>query len=41
MGHRAPAVMIELIQGKKVQDPLYTGLDQCTAKNLENCPARK
>jgi len=41
MGHRAPEVMIELIKGKKVQDPLYTGLDQCTSKNLENCPAKK
>ncbi len=31
--------MIDLIKGKKVQDPLYTGLDECTSKNLENCPA--
>jgi ribose transport system substrate-binding protein len=41
MGHRAPAVMIDLINGKKVQDPLYTGLDECTAKNVSNCPAKK
>ena len=41
MGHRAPAVMIDLIKGKKVQDPLYTGLDECTSKNLETCPAKK
>jgi len=39
MGRRAPDVMIDLIKGKKVQDPLYTGLDQCTSKNLETCPA--
>jgi ribose transport system substrate-binding protein len=39
MGHRAPAVMIDLIKGKKVADPLYTGLDECTSKNLESCPA--
>jgi ribose transport system substrate-binding protein len=38
MGHRAPAVLIDLIAGKKVQDPLYTGLDECTAKNLGKCP---
>ena len=41
MGHKAPAVMIDLINGKKVQDPLYTGLDECTAKNMNNCPAKK
>ena len=33
MGHRAPAVLIDLINGKKVADPLYTGLDECTPKN--------
>jgi ribose transport system substrate-binding protein len=38
MGHRAPAVLIDLIAGKKVQDPLYTGLDKCTPKNLGKCP---
>jgi ribose transport system substrate-binding protein len=38
MGHRAPAVLIDLIGGKKVQDPLYTGLDECTPKNLGKCP---
>jgi len=41
MGHRAPAVMIDLIKGKKVEDPLYTGLDECTSKNLGKCPATK
>lgn len=29
MGYRAPDVMIDLINGKKVDDPLYTGLDVC------------
>ncbi len=41
MGHKAPAVMIDLIKGKKVEDPLYTGLDECTSKNLGKCPATK
>jgi ribose transport system substrate-binding protein len=41
MGHRAPAVMIDLIKGKKIEDPLFTGLDECTAKNLGSCPAKK
>jgi ribose transport system substrate-binding protein len=40
MGHRAPAVLIDLINGKKVADPLYTGLDECTAANLATCPAK-
>ena len=26
MGHRAPDVLIQLIKGETVQDPLYTGL---------------
>src|SRR5215468_11497169 len=40
MGRRAPAVLIDLINGKSVQDPLYTGLDECTASNLGKCPAQ-
>jgi ribose transport system substrate-binding protein len=40
MGRRAPAVLIDLINGKKVDDPLYTGLDECTAANLGKCPAK-
>jgi ribose transport system substrate-binding protein len=40
MGYRAPTVMIDLIAGKKVADPLYTGLDECVATNLDKCPAK-
>jgi len=40
MGLRAPAVMIDLINGKKVADPLYTGLDECTPANIGKCPAK-
>ena len=40
MGRRAPAVLIDLIDGKKVADPLYTGLDECTPANLGKCPAK-
>lgn len=39
MGHKAPGVLIDLINGKKVADPLYTGLDECTPANLGKCPA--
>jgi len=38
MGYRAPSVLIDLINGKSVADPLYTGLDECTAKNIGKCP---
>jgi len=40
MGYRAPTVLIDLIKGKKVADPLYTGLDECVPTNLDKCPAK-
>ena len=40
MGYRAPTVMIDLIEGKDVEDPLYTGLDECTADNVDSCIAQ-
>jgi ribose transport system substrate-binding protein len=40
MGYRAPSVMIDLIAGKSVADPLYTGLDECVPTNLDKCPAK-
>jgi len=40
MGHKAPSILIDLINGKKVADPLYTGLDECTPANLGKCPAQ-
>jgi ribose transport system substrate-binding protein len=40
MGYRAPTVLIDLIKGKQVADPLFTGLDECTPKNLDKCPAK-
>ena len=30
MGLRAPDVMIQLLNGETVEDPLFTGLDVCT-----------
>jgi len=38
MGHRAPDILIDLIKGMAVEDPLYTGLDECTAENVGSCP---
>jgi ribose transport system substrate-binding protein len=40
MGHRAPDVLIQLIKGETVKDPLYTGLDECTQENAESCLAK-
>lgn len=40
MGYRAPTVLIDLIKGKPVADPMYTGLDECTPANLGKCPAK-
>jgi ribose transport system substrate-binding protein len=40
MGYRAPTVMIDLLEGKKVADPVFTGLDECTTENVATCLAK-
>jgi ribose transport system substrate-binding protein len=40
MGYRAPSVMIDLINGKKVAPVIYTGLDECTQENVGKCIAK-
>ena len=40
MGYRAPSVMIDLINGKKVNSVIYTGLDECTQDNVGSCIAK-
>jgi ribose transport system substrate-binding protein len=37
MGYKAPAVMISLIEGKPVEDPVFTGLDECTKDTADTC----
>ena len=37
MGYMAPSVMIDLIEGKEVADPVFTGLDECTKDTVETC----
>lgn len=37
MGYLAPGVMIDLIEGTAVEDPVFTGLDECTKDNVETC----
>ncbi|RYE86987.1 MAG: sugar ABC transporter substrate-binding protein, partial [Hyphomicrobiales bacterium] len=35
MGYKAPGVMIDLIEGKPVADPVFTGLDECTRETVD------
>jgi len=37
MGYKAPSVMLDLIAGKTVDDPVFTGLDECTKDNADTC----
>lgn len=37
MGYRAPTVLIQLINGETVEDPLFTGLDECTQETADSC----
>jgi ribose transport system substrate-binding protein len=37
MGYKAPSVMMDLIAKKKVDDPVFTGLDECTKDTVDTC----
>jgi ribose transport system substrate-binding protein len=37
MGYKAPSVMMDLVAGKKVDDPVFTGLDECTKDTVDTC----
>jgi len=37
MGNEAPDVLIRLINGESVEDPIFTGLDECTIENPGIC----
>jgi ribose transport system substrate-binding protein len=37
MGYKAPTAMIDLIEGKPVEDPIFTGLDICTKDTVDTC----
>ena len=37
MGYLAPGTMIQLINGEKVADPIFTGLDECTKDTVDTC----
>ena len=40
MGYRAMFILKDLLEGKQVADPIYTGLDVCTGDNHETCLAK-
>jgi len=37
MGYKAPTAMISLIKGEHVDDPIFTGLDECTKDTVTTC----
>ncbi|MGP1395362.1 MAG: sugar-binding protein [Inquilinaceae bacterium] len=37
MGYRAMYILKDLVEGKEVEDPIYTGLDVCTPDNADSC----
>ena len=37
MGYKAPTAMIALVKGEKVDDPIFTGLDECTKDTVDTC----
>ena len=37
MGYKAPSVMLDLIAGQPVDDPVFTGLDECTKDTADTC----
>ena len=37
MGYRAMFILKDIVDGKQVDDPIYTGLDVCTPENIDNC----
>lgn len=37
MGYKAMFILKDLVGGKTVEDPIYTGLDVCTSENAKDC----
>ena len=40
MGYQAMFILKDLVAGKAVDDPIYTGLDVCTMENADSCLAQ-
>lgn len=37
MGYKAMYILKEIVEGKSVEDPIYTGLDVCNNDNIDTC----
>jgi ribose transport system substrate-binding protein len=37
MGYKAMFILKDIVEGKSVEDPIYTGLDVCTNDNIATC----
>lgn len=37
MGYEAMFILKDIVEGKDVEDPIYTGLDVCTNDNIDDC----
>ena len=37
MGYKSMYILKEIVEGKMVEDPIYTGLDVCTNENVDTC----
>jgi ribose transport system substrate-binding protein len=37
MGYQSMFIMKDLVEGKEVEDPIFTGLDVCTKDNADSC----
>ena len=37
MGYKAMFILKDIVEGKSVDDPIYTGLDVCTNDNIDSC----
>jgi ribose transport system substrate-binding protein len=37
MGYKAMYMLIDATEGKKIEDPTYTGVDTCTPENVDTC----
>ncbi len=40
MGYKAMFILKDLVEGKSVEDPIYTGLDVCENDNADKCLAQ-
>jgi ribose transport system substrate-binding protein len=37
MGYKAMFILKDIVEGRAVDDPIYTGLDVCTNDNIATC----